>query len=307
MAASPSGPGPAWPKNGTPGIDPMRAPWSRAPASCRSVRATASPSMRAPTMPGSLLDGRCDVLLSGHHAAGPVLDHHAVRSRGSAGRQFGAAAGLHQPGDHPPRRRQLRRSRSARARGRATGCRPAASRSYRAGAAALRHADRHGDAHRARRADARDHAGGPACDPPGAMAARRACCSAASCISATVLVAAAHGNAGRLCARVRRSLRSTPSVPIPSADAGESGACRSWTRPSRCRCAATTCRDGPLKFSVPISQAYTSVSFYTRADVAYYAINDRAAGRRVIELDLDDGRSSATNCRRTKTSRRPTD
>ncbi len=43
---------------------------------------------------------------------------------------------------------------------------------------------------------------------------------------------------------------------------------------------------GPLKFSVPISPAYTSVSFYTRADVAYYAINDRAAGRRVIELDL---------------------
>jgi uncharacterized membrane protein len=43
---------------------------------------------------------------------------------------------------------------------------------------------------------------------------------------------------------------------------------------------------GSLKFSVPISQAYTSVSFYTRADVAYYAINDRAAGRRVIELDL---------------------
>lgn len=44
--------------------------------------------------------------------------------------------------------------------------------------------------------------------------------------------------------------------------------------------------DGPLKFSVPVSQAYTSVSFYTRFDVAYYAINDRAAGRRVIELEL---------------------
>ncbi len=42
----------------------------------------------------------------------------------------------------------------------------------------------------------------------------------------------------------------------------------------------------PLKFSVPISQAYTSVSFYTSSDIAYYAINDRAAGRRVIELDL---------------------
>jgi uncharacterized membrane protein len=43
---------------------------------------------------------------------------------------------------------------------------------------------------------------------------------------------------------------------------------------------------GPLKFSVPISPAYTSVSFYTRTDVPFYAINDRAAGRRVIELDL---------------------
>src|SRR5437660_4338329 len=44
--------------------------------------------------------------------------------------------------------------------------------------------------------------------------------------------------------------------------------------------------DGPLKLSVPVSQAYTSVSFYTRSDIAYYAINDRAAGRRMIELDL---------------------
>jgi uncharacterized membrane protein len=44
--------------------------------------------------------------------------------------------------------------------------------------------------------------------------------------------------------------------------------------------------NGPLKLTVPVSQAYTSVSFYTRNDVAYYAINDRSAGRRVIELDL---------------------
>jgi uncharacterized membrane protein len=43
---------------------------------------------------------------------------------------------------------------------------------------------------------------------------------------------------------------------------------------------------GPLKLTVPVSQSYTSVSFYTRSDVAYYAINDRSAGRRVIELDL---------------------
>jgi uncharacterized membrane protein len=43
---------------------------------------------------------------------------------------------------------------------------------------------------------------------------------------------------------------------------------------------------GTIKLNVPVSQAYTSVTFYTRNGIAYYAINDRAAGRRNIELDL---------------------
>jgi uncharacterized membrane protein len=54
--------------------------------------------------------------------------------------------------------------------------------------------------------------------------------------------------------------------------------------------AAAACRydlsNGPIKLTVPVNQSYTSVTFYTRHDVAYYAINDRAAGRRTIELDL---------------------
>lgn len=54
--------------------------------------------------------------------------------------------------------------------------------------------------------------------------------------------------------------------------------------------AVAVCRydlsDGPIKLTVPVSQAYTSVSFYTRNDLAYYAINDRSAGKKVIELDL---------------------
>ena len=54
--------------------------------------------------------------------------------------------------------------------------------------------------------------------------------------------------------------------------------------------ATAVCRydlsEGPLKFTVPVIAAYTSTSFYTRRGVAYYAINDRAAGRKVIELDL---------------------
>lgn len=54
--------------------------------------------------------------------------------------------------------------------------------------------------------------------------------------------------------------------------------------------ATAVCRydlaNGSIKLAVPVSQAYTSVTFYTRNDVAYYAINDRAAGRKSIELDL---------------------
>lgn len=44
--------------------------------------------------------------------------------------------------------------------------------------------------------------------------------------------------------------------------------------------------DGTIKLNAPVSEAYTSVTFYTRNSVAYYAINDRAAGKRAIELDL---------------------
>lgn len=51
-----------------------------------------------------------------------------------------------------------------------------------------------------------------------------------------------------------------------------------------------TCRydlsQGSLKLTAPVSQSYTSVSFYSRSGVPYYAINDRAAGRRVIELEV---------------------
>ena len=54
--------------------------------------------------------------------------------------------------------------------------------------------------------------------------------------------------------------------------------------------ATAVCRydltSGSIKLNAPLSEAYTSVTFYTRDSIAYYAINDRAAGRRAIELDL---------------------
>jgi uncharacterized membrane protein len=74
-------------------------------------------------------------------------------------------------------------------------------------------------------------------------------------------------------------------TPLPLADPGN--ALMPFMDPAF---AVAICRydlsDGPLKLTVPVSQAYTSVSFYTRNEIAYYAINDRSAGRRVIELDL---------------------
>jgi uncharacterized membrane protein len=85
--------------------------------------------------------------------------------------------------------------------------------------------------------------------------------------------------------------RLTPAAPvdavIPLAAPTPEGAAMPFMDPAF---ASAICRydlsQGPLKLTVPLSLAYTSVSFYTRNDVAYYAINDRAAGRRVIELNL---------------------
>src|ERR1700730_131349 len=41
-----------------------------------------------------------------------------------------------------------------------------------------------------------------------------------------------------------------------------------------------------LRVRVPPTPDYTSISFYTRYGLAYYALNDHAAGARTIELQL---------------------
>lgn len=54
--------------------------------------------------------------------------------------------------------------------------------------------------------------------------------------------------------------------------------------------ATAVCRfdlaQGPIKLQMHVSPAYASASFYTPTGTAFYAINDRAAGRRVVELEL---------------------
>jgi uncharacterized membrane protein len=85
----------------------------------------------------------------------------------------------------------------------------------------------------------------------------------------------------------RLTAMTTPNAvtPLPLADPGHSP--MPFMDPAF---AIAVCRydlsGGSIKLTVPVSQAYTSVSFYTRSDVAYYAINDRSAGRKVIELNL---------------------
>jgi uncharacterized membrane protein len=43
---------------------------------------------------------------------------------------------------------------------------------------------------------------------------------------------------------------------------------------------------GVLRVRVPTTADYTSVSFFTRQGLAYYSLNDHAAGQRTIELQL---------------------
>ena len=85
--------------------------------------------------------------------------------------------------------------------------------------------------------------------------------------------------------RLDRIAKLNTVTPIPPAEPGT--ALMPFMDPAF---AAAACKydlsGGPIKLIVPVSQAYTSVSFYPRGDIAYYAINDRSAGRKVIELDL---------------------
>src|SRR6201990_1655987 len=85
--------------------------------------------------------------------------------------------------------------------------------------------------------------------------------------------------------------RRTPIAPVNAVASVPQPSPQSETMPFMDPAFATAvCRydlsDGPIKLTVPVSQSYTSVSFYTRRGGSYSAINDGAAGRRLIELEL---------------------
>ena len=41
-----------------------------------------------------------------------------------------------------------------------------------------------------------------------------------------------------------------------------------------------------MAIQAPLTPSYTSITFYTRQGTVFYAINDQAASRRMIELDF---------------------
>src|ERR1041385_4273214 len=216
------------------------------------------------------------------NAGGAVLDADAVRYDRTSGGQFAAALRLHQPGNHPRLRRRVRGTdRGALARRQLAADRR--HRALRLDAAALRHPGRRRHADATRCADAFDRHGGlPMIRLLFAIIGGVLLGGVVHLVSVLALPRIATQDAySRLTPLTK--LNTVTALPL----AGPNSAPMPFMDPAF---AIAVCRydlsTGPIKLAVPVSQAYTSVSFYTRSDVAYYAINDRSAGRRVIELDL---------------------
>jgi uncharacterized membrane protein len=204
------------------------------------------------------LDGRCDVLVSGVTPAARFWTL-TLRLRWC----------VRDPHSFPLARRQLVADRRHRA--------------LRADAAAVRYAGRRCDPYAARRADADDIDGGlPMIRLLFTIIAGVLLGGVVHLVSVLALPRIATQDAYSRLSPITRE-NSVTSLPL----ADPNNATMPFMDPAF---AIAICRynlkEGPLKLTVPVSQAYTSVSFYTRNEVAYYAINDRSAGRKVIELDL---------------------
>src|SRR6267154_3550566 len=216
------------------------------------------------------------------HAGSAILDVDALRFKGASGREFAATLRLHQPGNHPRGGWRIRDTDGiAIARWKLAPHRR--HRALCADAAALRYAGRRGNADAARRADALD------CDR-GVPMIRLLFTIIAGVLLGGVVHLVSVLALPRIATQDAYS-RLTPMTKLnavtPLALADPNNASMPFMDPAF---ALAICRydlsGGPIKLAVPVSQAYTSASFYTRNEVAYYAINDRSAGRKVIELDL---------------------
>ena len=228
------------------------------------------------------LDGRCDVVVSGVTPAARFwtltlydqkgrLVANSLQRYGFTSQEIirGADGVLRDPGGVAIARRKLAPHRRHRA--------------LCADAAALRYAGRGCDAIEARRADAdHRHGGMPMIRILFTIIAGVLLGGIVHLVSVLALPRIASNDAY---ARLAPATKLNAVTPLPLADPNNEP--MPFMDPAF---AMAVCRydlsGGSIKLTVPVSQAYTSVSFYTRNDVAYYAINDRSAGRKVIELDL---------------------
>ena len=228
------------------------------------------------------LDGRCDVVVSGVTPAARFWTLTLYDSEGPPGREFAGSLRFYQPGNDPRSGWQVRSARGVEIARRELAA-DRRDRALCADAPALRYAGRGGDADATRCADAlhRDH-GVPMIRLLFTIIAGVLLGGVVHLVSVLALPRIATQDAY---SRLTPMTKLNAVTPLPLADPTHLP--MPFMDPAF---ALAICRydlsDGPIKLAVPVSQAYTSVSFYTRNEVAYYAINDRSAGRKVIELDL---------------------
>ena len=227
------------------------------------------------------LDGRCDVTVRGITPR-PLLHAHPLRPERKAHRKRGQSLRLHQPGTDPPVGRELRGRRRPRARS-GNWLPTGGIERY---LLLLRLYDTPvGIAHqkRARDPNANDH--------HGALPMIRwllwllAGLVLGGIVHLALVLYLPRAAARDAYAQLEPMTPVNSFVPLPAPSAN--GSVVPFMDPAF---AISVCRydlsKGPLKVTAPVSQAYTSVSFYTRQGAAHYAITDKAAGRRIIELDL---------------------
>ena len=236
-------------------------------------------------------------------AGGAFLDADALRSGGPARRQRHRPARLHQRGDRARRRRPLSPSMSRRARGRAIGCRPAASNgSSWCGASTIRRS--------ASRPRTTKEGPMPAIVREGLPMIRAAACGFSARLLLGGIVHLSTVLAMPRAAKQDAYSRLAPIAPVNTwcrlpRRPRKTQSCRSWIRPSRSRCAATIFPAAAQAQRAGQPSLYVGYVLHAQQR---RLLRDQRPRRRTPRdrARSDDHGSSTRDCPRKRTSPRPT-